>query len=169
MGADFKLATTAANDLLKKYAMTRPPIDPELIAEEEGVRVLYAQFEPPADEKTSGFFRLQDKSILVNEEISRNRITFTIAHELAHFVLHQDFIKSNDYIPMPRYNEYDGEKPKEEIEADFFAASLLVPLKMLKTYVDIATVDELSNLFFVSRDVISNRLDLLERYPAFAK
>lgn len=165
---DFKRAASAATGLLKKYKIVAPPIDPETIAEAEGIRVLYADFAPPSDKDTSGFFRLSDNSILVNNDISDNRITFTIAHELAHHVLHQEYIRSNNYMPMPRNNWYPNGKPKEEVEADTFAANLLVPLPMLKKYMNVASVGELSRLFYVSEDVVINRLDLLRRHPGLA-
>lgn len=173
MKPNFNHAAEKAAELLKQHGFQKPPIDPEAIAEEEGLRVYFAEFKAPHDEKTSGFFQLSEDdnggSIYVNSSNSDNRITFTIAHELAHYILHKEYIKSNKYQPMPRHNKYDGEKPVEEIEADFFAASLLVPLKMLKNYRDFASEEELARLFFVSLDVIRNRLDLLKRHPSLAK
>jgi Zn-dependent peptidase ImmA (M78 family) len=165
---NFANAANEAAALLDKFGFYAPPIDPEIIAQGEGLRIVYAQFEPPHNEKVSGFFRLSDKTIYVNDEISGNRITFTIAHEMAHYFLHQDYIKGNDYVPMPRNNEYEGPKPPEEVEADTFAANLLVPLSMLKKYADVATVTELTRLFFVSEEVIRHRLSLLRRHPGLA-
>lgn len=165
---NFRACQSKADALLKRYAYTKPPIDPEWIAEQEGLRVLYADFEHPDSDNISGYFELNDNSIIVNNDISDSRITFTIAHELGHYALHQEYIKSNDYRPMPRTNGFDVEKTKEEFEADQFAANLLVPLKMLKRYKDIASEGELAKLFFVSDEVIRKRLDLLERYPYLA-
>lgn len=165
---DFRRAAAEAARLLKKHGYSLPPVDPEKIAEREGIRVVYAEFEAPDDDKVSGFFRLADNTIVVNKAIRENRITFTIAHELAHHALHQDYIRGNNYVPMPRNNEYPNGKPPEEVEADTFAANLLVPLSMLKRYRPIASVAELSTLFFVSEDVIRHRLDLLQRHPALA-
>lgn len=165
---NFRLCQTKADMLLKKYAYTKPPIDPEKIAESEGVQVYFADFEYPDNEKYSGFYSSVDKSITINNEISDDRITFTIAHELGHHELHQEYIASNDYTPMPRSNGFDENKTKEEFEADQFAANLLVPLKMLKRYKDIASISELAKLFFVSEEVIRRRLDLLSRHPYLA-
>lgn len=165
----FDKAATAAADLLKRYGISAPPVDPERIAEEEGLRVVYADFEYPDSANVSGFFRLDELKIFVNREINANRITFTIAHELAHYILHRDFIASNDYMPMPRNNEYPNGKPVEEVEADTFAANLLVPLKMLREYEGFASLDELATVFFVSREVIANRFDLLRRYPSLGR
>lgn len=166
---NFDLASSEALKLIKKYSFARPPIDPERIADDEGIRVVYAKFQFPDNDKYNGFFRLNDNTIVVNDEIYDNRITYTIAHELGHHFLHQDYIKSNDYMPMPRRDRYDGPKPKEETEADTFAANLLVPLFMLKEYKDFATERELARLFFVAEEVIRYRLDLLRRHPSLAR
>ena len=166
---DFDRCSREAKKLLKKYHFSKPPIDPEAIAEGEGLRVLYADFEYPDNENVSGFFDMKKNSIFVNNEISDNRITFTIAHEHAHNVLHQEYIRSQNYVPMPRNNNYPNGKPKEETEADQFAANLLVPLNMLKKYKEFASVRELAGLFFVSEDTIRFRLDVLRRYPSLAE
>lgn len=166
---NFKQCKDKADALLKKYAYTLPPIDPERIAEAEGIDVIYAEFEAPFNQNVSGFFDLGENRIVINKDISDNRITFTIAHELAHQQMHQEYMRSNNYIPMPRNNSYSGDKPKEELEADTFAASLLVPLKMLKKYEKYASVSELAKLFFVSESVIKKRLDVLRRFPNLAK
>lgn len=170
MTPNIKLAREAADKLLLQFGLIEPPIDPEIMAEACGYKVLYANFEGDDAKKYSGFFRLDDNSILVNKEIPVNRITFTIAHEFGHAVLHQDYIKSNKYMPMPRTNWFSsGNKPIEEIEADHFAANLLVPLYMLKERRLGRNIDQLARLFFVSTDVIANRLDLLGRHPGLAK
>jgi Zn-dependent peptidase ImmA (M78 family) len=55
----------------------------------------------------------------------------------------------------------NGKKPDEEKEANAFAATLLVPLNLLKRYKDVATISELSRMFMVSQDVILNRMKWL--------
>ena len=165
----FAEAANEANRLLQKHGYVSPPVDPEQIAEDEGIRVVYAEFEGSDNDDFSGFFELSENTIYVNDDIATNRITFTIAHELAHYFLHQEYIRSNDYVPMPRRNEYKGKKPVEEVEADTFAANLLVPLSMLKRYSPLATIPELARTFSVSEEVVRNRLDLLRRHPNLAK
>ncbi|WP_272915751.1 ImmA/IrrE family metallo-endopeptidase [Aristophania vespae] len=59
---------------------------------------------------------------------------------------------------MPRNNIYKTAKPPEEVEADIFAANLLVPFNILKKYAPIASPCELARLFMVSEDVIHNQL-----------
>lgn len=166
---DHKRAANEAKRLLDKYAIKYPPIDPENIAEDEGLQVVYAEFEPPFDEEASGFLAPDERKIYVNKTIVSRRITFTIAHELAHHLLHTEYVTSDMYVPMPRKNDDVETKSAEEVEADTFAANLLVPLNFLKDYQDVATVSELARLFFVREELVRNRLDLLMRHPHLAR
>lgn len=159
MAADWTKAKNEAKKVLKRYGLSRPPIDPEAIAEAMGVDVVYTSFSGEAKQQISGFIQFEPLRIVVNKEIHPNRMTFTIAHELAHFIMHKEYAKSQAYQVMPRRNEYRSGKPKEEQEADCFAAELLVPSDMLKTYRSVASTRELARLFAVSEDVILNRLN----------
>lgn len=167
MAANFERAQAQAEKILKNFGIKHPPVDPEAIAESMGVDVVYAHFMAPYDDQISGFIELEPiPRIVVNAAIHPNRKTFTIAHELAHFVLHQDYAKSGNYRILPRKNEYTGNKPDEEREADAFAANLLVPYGELKKYASLASVPELARIFLVSDQVISNRLKRIgHSYP----
>lgn len=156
--ANYRRAQQAAEKLLDKYGIRNAPIDPEVIAEGEGVDVVYAGFAGRANEKVSGFINPNEGRIYVNKDIPANRKTFTIAHELGHHVLHRDYTRSGEYRILPRLDEYDEGKPDEEKEADAFAANLLVPMKLLQRYKDHASVPELARMFLVSQAVILNRL-----------
>lgn len=161
MPADFKRAEREAERLVTKY-YEQPPIDPEAIAEAEGIRVVYARFNGQMSAQVAGFSDPNNSRIVVNQDLPFNRKTYTIAHELGHHVLHQDYLSDDGkYQIFPRMNSYDGPKPSEEQEADAFAANLLVPLKMLRTYVDIASPRELAQMFMVSPDVILYRMKRL--------
>ncbi|OBY24203.1 ImmA/IrrE family metallo-endopeptidase [Leisingera sp. JC1] len=164
---NFKKASSAAA-AIRRALGSKPPFDPERIAEERDIQVVYAKLKEPYNEKISGFYRKADNKIVINKDISPNRMIFTIAHELGHAVLHQEYIKSKNYQPVFRSNVHVDEKPVEEIEADTFAANFLVPLNILKKYKDVADVGELATMFAVSEDVIENRLDLLRRHPNLA-
>jgi Zn-dependent peptidase ImmA (M78 family) len=162
MSADFKAAKERARRLLKKYGYEHPPIDPEYVAECEGVEVVYADFEAPFSDEISGFYDPAANQIVVNKAIPPNRKTYTIAHELAHFLLHREYAESEQYKVLPRKNGYeDGTKPAVEQEADAFAAELLVPISMLRDYAYIGDAEELSRIFCVSRDALSYRMKWL--------
>jgi len=162
MPADFKRAEQAARELVSRYKIKTAPIDPEAIAEAEGIEVVYVKFNGPIAEQVAGFSEPHNGRIIVNADLPSNRKTFTIAHELGHHKLHAEYLDDEGrYRVFPRFNSYDGPKPPEEKEADAFAAELLVPLEMLRKYVDFAAPTELAGMFLVSREVILNRMKWL--------
>lgn len=154
---NYTRAKTEAAKLLSKYGYDKPPIDPEYIAEGEGVDVVYVNFDGQISNEISGFYDFTEARIYINRVIAPVRMTWTIAHELGHHLLHQDYARSEEYTFMPRNNGYEGVKPPEEKEADAFAAALLVPPHMLKKYARIADNGELSRMFAVSREAIAYR------------
>ncbi|MBU2983282.1 ImmA/IrrE family metallo-endopeptidase [Lentibacter algarum] len=157
---DYKRARAEAARLLKHYSIRSLPIDPEAIAESEGINVVYVEFNEKASKLISGLYDFNAQKIYVNKTLPSNRKTFTIAHELAHAILHQEYAESTDYRAMPRSNVH-FDKPPEEKEADVFAACLLVPPSALKKYKDVASIEELSSMFAVSRDVVTAQMDFL--------
>lgn len=165
--ADFDLAKKKAAELLSEFRITEPPVDPERIAEGLGVDVVYADFKPEYTSIISGFLELsKDKSarIVVNRAISPKRKTFTIAHELAHYILHKEYASGNKYQVMMRSNNHDAGKPDEEKEADAFAAALLAPKEFILKYKDIASLPEMSKIFVASEDMLKWRLHNIERF-----
>lgn len=158
MSADFKRVNRTARELLAKYKLTTPPFDPEEIAEAEGFDVIYREFEPEISAHISGYSDANSNSIYVNKAIPARRKIFTIAHELAHLLLHRAYVTDEGrYLVLPRRNFYGSDKPIEEKEADAFAAELLVPLEVLRKYKSLASDDELARLFAVSGDVVTHR------------
>lgn len=165
MAADLERAKAKAAEILKEYHIVRPPINPHAIAKAEGAEVFYADFKEDMRDKISGFIRFNEENdnapqIIVNRAMSPTSKIFTTAHELAHYLLHRDYAKSNAYQVMPRHNFYPGGKPKEE-EADCFAAALLVPENMLKEYQPYMGLTKLAAIFTVSEDVILSRKKFL--------
>jgi len=162
MPADYVRAKKAAQKLIADYKIKTAPIDPEAIAEAEGIEVVYVKFNGPIADQVAGFSEPKNGRIIVNADLPSNRKTFTIAHELGHHKLHAAYLDDEgSYRVFPRFNSYDGPKPSEEQEADAFAAELLVPLEMLRKYVDFATPTELAGMFLVSREVVMNRMKWL--------
>jgi Zn-dependent peptidase ImmA (M78 family) len=83
----------------------------------------------PQNRKIEGFSLLDEKIIVVDDNLSLERKRFVAAHEIAHRILgHKDrgisFKSSQDVSP----NIVDEEKINDE-EADFTAAVLLMPHK----------------------------------------
>lgn len=161
MAANFTKAKNKAAEVLSQFNLVKPPIDPEAIAEAMGVDVVYARFGGQYASTVSGYLEFDPPRIVVNVEISPARKTFTIAHELGHFLMHKEYAASQNYQVMPRSNFYENGKPDEEREADAFAAALLAPISMLRRYRDMASPRELARMFLVSEDVILNQLKWL--------
>jgi len=69
-----------------------------------------------------------------------NRLRFTVAHELAHYYLHQDLPQPENFASLPnfaRWNDnYGGKKYDAEQEANEFAGRLLVPELRLRSCFD---------------------------------
>ncbi len=157
---DYNKARDEALKLLKQFAYKEPNVNPIEISKEIDIPVYSFKPSTADEEKVSGLF-YQD-NIYVNENEPTYRQTFTVAHELGHYILHRGWANTNNYQVLYRRNmvatddsKDDGSKEKE---ANCFAANLLVPKFMLDRFYKIASVDELATLFCVSKAVIRNRL-----------
>jgi Zn-dependent peptidase ImmA (M78 family) len=139
-----------------EFSVVTPPVDPRLIAEGLGVDVSFVKFSA-ASSSISGFFDCDEGTIFVNKNESPLRQTFTIAHELGHKVLHEEWAKSSDYRVLLRDQDYSGDEVHEK-EANAFAAHLLVPRWLLDRYWRNLSVEQLSRLFAVSVPMVKNRL-----------
>ncbi|HEX5797396.1 MAG TPA: ImmA/IrrE family metallo-endopeptidase [Candidatus Saccharimonadales bacterium] len=96
--------------------------------------------------------------IFINKNISSNRKVFTLAHELAHHFLHKGRKLRIDTLDYSK-NDQDT---KEETEANYFAASLLVPANLLQKKINEGySIEKLSEYFSVSVPVIKNRIKWL--------
>ncbi len=110
--------------------------------------------------------------ILYNENENIRRQKFTIAHELGHFYLHKDsqmFVDTEKILY--RNNESNKGEIKKEIEANCFAASLLMPehfindeIKKLNKDITIDDIEILAETFDVSIQAMTFRLANLGYY-----
>lgn len=158
--ADYARAERAALQLLDESGVVKPPVDPIRLADQLGVRVVFAEFTPEMS-SVSGFYDAEEATIYVNRRDYPPRQTFTVAHELGHHILHREWANSTDYRVLLR--EQEGSSDPYEQEANAFAANLLVPASMLDAYKNVASIPELADLFLVSVPVIKNRLNFEAR------
>lgn len=118
-----------ARQLLELAKVTAPPVDPELIAEFLGFAVL----EYPFPDTTSGLTFIEDgvKTIGVNQNHAPTRRRFSIAHELGHYLSgHESYDSGGTHVDTrPSYLD---PQHRQEIEANEFAAELLMPTDWLK-------------------------------------
>ena len=151
-----------ATKLLRDHGVTSPPVDVEGIAKAVGISVNYERLE----NDVSGLMLFENgvAKVAINESHHRNRQRFTLAHEIGHVLLHA----KDDRVFVDRRffrNEWSSKgELREEIEANAFAASLLMPQSLIKQYLDteggITDIDvfRLATRFEVSEQALTLRL-----------
>ncbi|UWQ52739.1 ImmA/IrrE family metallo-endopeptidase [Leisingera caerulea] len=151
----WKLAEDKANALTRHYSS--PPIPVLEIAEQNGVNVVFADFGENS-EAVSGFCDFRNARIYVNSADLPERQSFTMAHELGHWLLHRTIYEQSpeSYPVLPRFSNPNRHDPLEK-EANKFAACLLVPERLLAP-VKNAPVSALAGVFGVSRTMMEYRL-----------
>jgi Zn-dependent peptidase ImmA (M78 family) len=98
-------------------------------------------------------------SIYFNEKHHLNRQRFTIAHEIAHFILHQDLIGdgiTDDALYRSRLSN------SQEVMANKLAADILMPWDLINEKIreGLNTVEKLAEVFEVSPTAMSIRLGI---------
>jgi Zn-dependent peptidase ImmA (M78 family) len=79
--------------------------------------------------KAAGLMNRSIRRIAVSTEFPPNVIRFTGAHEVGHFLLHEDEVMHRD---KPLDGSARGQsRPPKEREADYFAACFLIPARLL--------------------------------------
>jgi Zn-dependent peptidase ImmA (M78 family) len=158
--ADFKKAEQKALELLEYLGYKKPPVNPIQICEELEIKISFREFNTEETKKIAGFFYAEENSICVNAEDSIPRQFFTIAHELGHKVLHEEWLKSSDYKMLYRTSNQLTD-PIEQ-EANAFAANLLIPKFMIDEYYTYGVDrDDLAKIFCVSKEFLENRIRFL--------
>lgn len=131
-----ELPEQRAQKLLDDLGITDIPVPLAKIAKMLGVQIRSS----PLDEELSGMIFMNDgvPIIGVNALHHPNRQRFTIAHEIAHFCLHKDHITNKVHVDkafpvavLRRDARSAKGTERLEIEANQFAAALLMPKKHL--------------------------------------
>ena len=131
--------------LLKQGRITKPPVPVEKIAENLGLDVRFA----PLEGDLSGALVREGGEVYigVNSLHHSNRRRFTIAHEIAHFVLHEGVTLhvDKDFRINRRDNDSSKAVNPEEMEANRFAAEMLMPTRfVVKDIEALRNVDQLA-------------------------
>lgn len=162
-------AEERATVILAEAGVDAPPVPVAAIASSLGAEVSYAPFEG----EVSGMLARGDHGaavIGVNSAHANTRQRFTVAHEIAHLVMHPGTRMFIDRFV--RVNWRDGKSNLEEVEANAFAAQLLMPKDLVLEQVGKAvnareqvTPDALARMlakaFQVSPQAMSYRLENL--------
>lgn len=154
------------SEILLNNDMYKIPVDVIKIANLNDIKV----YEGDLDKKISGAIRYNkdvDKfEILINKNDVKTRQRFTIAHELGHFFLHQNFLKNEEIHIDTMYrtatNDANNEENDREKVVDYFAGALLMnKTLLLKMHQENNSIKELAEIFKVSVSAMTVRLDIL--------
>jgi Zn-dependent peptidase ImmA (M78 family) len=131
-----KWAEKKAYKLLDSLNISELPIPVEKIAMQLNITISYEPF----DGNMSGLlYRDETHTIIgVNSEESKQRQRFTIAHELGHFILHEGDQIHVDHDFRVNFRDLNSSLAinTNEIEANAFAAALLMPENIVKDTFD---------------------------------
>ena len=157
---------TLTGDVLRRSDVSTPPVPIERLVAEHGIDVRYGDLGA-----VSGLMVREGRSVTigVNDQHSPLRQRFTMAHEFGHFLLHNDIDEHFDELYTVRrvHNRDDRSSMAvdvDEIEANFFAATILMPKPFLDASNAIDRLDsnsgvaELARTFNVSQHAMSLRL-----------
>lgn len=133
--------------LIKKYG-TNNPFE---IADALGIWIYVV---PLGNTKGNYVYNKRKKAFFINESLSEKEILFCVAHELGHALMHT---KSNVYFNNS--NTFFNQS-RHEIEADTFAAELLVNDNLLNDYEDFC-LEVIANCEGIDYKYLKLKFDLI--------
>lgn len=149
--------------MLAEAGITRPAVPVDRLVKKAGISLRKADLG-----EVSGLLVRQASGVVigVNSAQIPARQRFTIAHEFAHYLLHEGISAhfDRDFKVNFRSAESSEATNVEEIEANFFAASLLMPRHFLDADKAVEHLDSdsgvatLAKRYQVSRHAMSLRL-----------
>ena len=161
-----------AMTILRSVDVRRHPVRVDRIARAQGIKIRYE----PLDDELSGmiFIKNNQAVIGVNAHHSPNRQRFTIAHELGHYFLHTDILRQGAHVDtvvtmLQRDQGTALGTMNIEIEANQFAAELLMPRHLIDDYLntegrgstaqsDDTVIESIAKAFKVSTTAMAIRL-----------
>ena len=160
-----------AKDLLAELECQRVPIPVDRIAAKLGIRLETTDL----GDDVSGVLVITDGGSTIGCNVTHPpvRQRFTIAHEIGHFILHRKserlFIDKKFAGVYKRDRNSSSGEQKREIEANRFAAALLMPADLVRHHFeasqfdlgDESALEELAQRFEVSTQAMSIRLSNL--------
>lgn len=170
---NYNLAIREAKDMAKKILSDynlKTPIDINKVARILGVKIkeYTVEDEDFGRSNISGFIKMENKEgkpiIIVNPGQSEERKSFTIAHELGHFLLHRNSGLHIDTSTSGIF--FRDEKSSQavdinEIQANQFAAELLMPTDEVREKLVFKVVEE-------GKDLDDATKELCEHYKVSA-
>lgn len=157
-----------AEKLLKDSGAYRVPVPLDIVIAHLDLRMNSVELE----DDLSGILVVEKKRGIIgfNAKHAPVRQRFTIAHEIGHYFLHAKNAASrlfvDRYVVYRRDDESTKGNDQEEVEANAFAASLLMPEALVRQAITTKNLDlddedaiaELAKQFSVSSSAMSYRL-----------
>lgn len=145
-------------EIVARY-QSRAPVDLDAIARDLSIPVAYINLGADIAGRIMRDTRKNSRSgftIQINSTQHTNRQRFTLAHELAHYVLHRDLIESG-IVDDTMYRS--GMGSHLETQANRMAADIIMPVRLVKKmHEQIRSVDVMASKFGVSRSAMDIRL-----------
>ena len=152
-----------------------PTIDIELLCYKIGIPITYVDLSGSLSnmyvEDNNGKFSV---ALTVDARIKNSEKIFLIAHMIGYYYLNfmpllaQGDLQSEVYrcaeLPSRRFqqNGYSMDTPKEVIDADTFAAAILLPRGMIKSASNrLKSIDKVASFFSLPKLTVSRRLELV--------
>lgn len=170
-----KLIRETVEELLSEHGIHQGPVPVERLAKSLGIIIKLDE----VDDDLAGFlYRDKNSNAVIgaNKSHHPNRLRFTIAHELGHFLLHQgEFVHLDEEptsftVDFRDHKSSKGEDDNEK-ETNLFAAELLMPEKFLRQELagkrldildDSNVLQRLANKYRVSLQALTFRLTYLK-------
>lgn len=160
-----------AAELLTTCEALNAPIKLDVIAHRLGLSLEYASL----GDDVSGLLVIEDRRAIigVNKDHPVARQRFTIAHEIGHFLLHSsdsELFIDKKYNAVYRDKKSSTGQDRMEIQANRFAAALLMPKVLLEAKIneeeidlgDDLAIETLAEKFEVSLQALIFRLSSLQ-------
>lgn len=143
---DRAAAVRSAEEKAREFAgdeFVQMPLDVDELCKARGILVVRKEL----DDELSGMALVENdrKYVVVNSRHHINRQRFTIAHEIAHHVMHETYLKTNIHVDKSvlRRNALSAEGVElKEVEANAFAAELLMPRKLMVYFANLDLSDD---------------------------
>lgn len=160
---------TRAEEVVKTFGARAAPIPVDRIAKSLGAVLRFS----PLDEELSGMIYIKDDIpiIGINSLHHPHRQRFTIAHEIGHLELHRNLLTAEVHVDKEFPVLMRGVKSalgtdRIEIEANTFAAQLLIPKFLLEQSLgekafdidDDSPLEALAKKFRVSKQMMEYRI-----------
>lgn len=147
-------AEQRARDLLREFGIDSPPVPVDEIVERLGAAI---SREPFRGGISGMLYRSEGRAVVgVNSAEPPTRQRFTIAHEIGHLLLHEGrplIVDRHVRVDRRDSSSSTGTK-REEVEANAFAAELLMPEEMVRRHAEELVRDDGS----LPADRLVNRL-----------